>query len=94
MIEHIPNWAFWSLAVIGYGFLSYTIGKGIAAAYFPLWYEAKKKEKRIEFVAAMAGVLAFLLAAASLAYTVRQVDAATDRITALEKALDAMKPKP
>lgn len=94
-VEQIfPSWFVWALFGVGYFFCANLMVRGVLKLFSPLWREAQTREKRIEFASAIAAVLALVISAMALAYTIRQVDAATDRIAALEKALDAMKSKP
>lgn len=92
--QFFPNWVVWAFFAIGYLFFANLVGRLVVKVFRPLWREAQAREKRIELASAIAAVLALFISAMALAYTVRQVDAATDRIAALEKALDAMKAKP
>ncbi|WP_447703448.1 hypothetical protein [Methylobacterium fujisawaense] len=89
--ESVPSGFLWFFALIGWLACSLYFGNIVAALLRPLWKEAAVKDKKIKLVSAAAAVLAFLLATASFFYTIRQVDAVSDRLVSLEKTVEVLK---
>lgn len=91
--QYLPTWALWAFVVIGYFVCMNAFGKGIAKITIPLWKEAQNRDKRIELVSASVAIFALFVSGAGLAYTIRQVDSITDRLSTLEKTIEGMKAK-
>jgi hypothetical protein len=96
--EYLPNFIMWILVATGwFVFASYSARGAyqfLRKIFGPLWQEARTRDKRIEFASAIAAMVALAVSLFGLIYTIRQVDSATDRISVLEKMVDAKKAQP